>query len=122
MLVPCSQSPQSFQFSRPSTIAISSSVNPYNSCASASISWSVASIWRWHWFLSGGGPWGLEEGVDELHTNLGLFVVGARVDVEVAGEALHQVVDLSSSRFRRGCLRLVSFGAQVPLLLCVDGL
>jgi hypothetical protein len=33
--------------SRPSTIAISSFVNPYNSYTSASISASVASIWRW---------------------------------------------------------------------------
>jgi len=31
---------------QPSTTAISSCVNPYSSCASASISWSVAAIWR----------------------------------------------------------------------------
>jgi len=34
-------------YERPSTMAISSSVKPYNSYTSASICRSVASIWRW---------------------------------------------------------------------------
>gem|GEM_PF-1378347 len=36
----------------PSTIFISSSVNPYNSYTRLSICWSVASIWRWRMVLS----------------------------------------------------------------------
>ena len=40
---------------------------------------------------------GLQEGVDELHAALGLFLVGARVGAEVAGDALHQRLDPTTS-------------------------
>jgi hypothetical protein len=36
----------------------------------------------------------LEEGVDELDADLGLFVVGALVGVQVAGEPFDQLLDL----------------------------
>ncbi|MGB9301894.1 MAG: hypothetical protein WCD51_15070 [Anaerolineae bacterium] len=59
---------------------------------------------------------GLEEGVDELHADLGLFVVGAGVDVQVAGEALHQALDLATSVPGGGNCGEALFRAQRRLL------
>jgi hypothetical protein len=102
---------------RPSTIAISSSVDPYDWWTTASISASVASIWCWQSFLSAGEEAEVVAQVERaLYADQGFSVIGAGVDVQVVGEALDQALDPATGLRRGGGLSEVNFCAHGRLL------
>lgn len=51
-----------------------------------------------------------------FHADVGLFALGAGVDLPVAGETVHEVADLTTGVRRCGELGAVLFRAQMGLL------